>query len=81
MRARCLFLWWVNAGVGVGQARGLAGAVCYRESPGPPGVPSCWPGSEGPSLRYRARVSRSPLAQGWVRGQQTGESRKRPEED
>lgn len=50
MRARCLFLWWVNASVGVGEASGLAGAVCYRGSPGPPGVPSCWPESEGLSL-------------------------------
>lgn len=49
MRARCLFA----TGKCLrrrGKTSGLARAVCYRGSPGPPGVPSCWPESEGLSL-------------------------------
>lgn len=43
-------LWWLNASARAGEASGLARAVCYRGSPGPPGVPSCWPKWEGLSL-------------------------------
>lgn len=51
---RCLFLWWVNACVGNDRrgAGGLARPACYRGSPGPPGVPGCWPESEGLSLGW-----------------------------
>ena len=49
MRVRCLFV------VGKsfcrrGQASSLFRPICYQGSPGPPGVPSRWPKSEGLSL-------------------------------
>lgn len=50
MTARCLFVvakWLCRCG----EVSGLARAVCYLGSTGPPGVPSCWPESEGLSLR------------------------------